>query len=332
MKELNNHIKTKKFARTYLFFGIEGFLVNRWKSALISAVLHEDDREMNMEVFRGRSEVSQIIDAAETIPFLAEHRLIVIEDSGLFSAGRSDDAAVMTDYIKSGVAESSVLIFIEQDVDKRNKLYKAIAKDGLAAEASSPKEGDAADWVLKLSTQNGLKMDKPLALYMIRTVTSDMQMMHNEIEKLAAYKGCQGEVSREDIDTICTKSLDAKIFDLMRAIGEKDVNKAQTLYRNLLTMKESPLMVLTMIARQFRYYLQCSCLSDRMNHNEIASKLALPPFAVRGFVEQSRNFSESAMMSALESCLETDYGIKSGQIGDALGVEVLIVKICTGYS
>jgi len=329
MKELDNHIKTKNFARAYLFFGTEGFLVNRWRTNLVSAVLPESGREMNMEVFRGRSEISQIIDAAETIPFLAEYRLIIIEDSGLFASGRSDDSAAMTDYIKSGIPEFAVLIFIEQDVDKRGKLYKAIAKDGLAAEAASPKEGDMADWIVKFSAQNGLKIGKPLALYMIRTVTSDMQMMHNEIEKLAAYKGYKGDITREDIDSICAKSLEAKIFDLMRAIGEKDAGKAQVLYGNLLAMKESPLMVLSMIARQFRYYLQCSYLADSMSHSEIASKLALHPFAVRSFVEQSRNFSEAAMMSALENCLETDFGIKSGQIGDALGVEVLIIKACT---
>ena len=329
MNELTNHIKTGNFANCYLFFGPEAFLSDRWLKSLISAALPEDARDMNMEVFPGKIEAARIMEAAETMPFLSDHRLIIVEGSGLFASGRKDDSESMTDFI-ADVPDSTIIIFSEKDVDKRGRLYKAVAKHGTVVEAKTPKEADLADWAVKLCASLGAKLPKPVAIYLIRNATADMSLLYNEITKLASYKIGGDIITNADVDAICTKSLEAKIFDLMRAIGNKDATRAAMLYANLIAAKESPLMVLTMLARQFRYYLQCTHLASAMSQKDIAAKLALHPFAVREFVEGGRNFSREAMLATFEACLETDYAIKSGQIGDVLGVEVLIIKTCAG--
>ncbi|MCL2376179.1 MAG: DNA polymerase III subunit delta [Defluviitaleaceae bacterium] len=327
MKELNSHIKSKNFSRCYLFFGPEAFLLDRWSKALISAVLPEEARDMNMETFEGRIEVARIIEAAETMPFLADHRLIIINDSGLFTSGRKDASEAMSEFV-TDIPENTTIIFIEKDVDKRGRLYKRTVAHGTVMEAKTPKEADLADWAVKLCASWGTKLPKSVAMYLTRTAPTDMSLLYNELAKLAAYKADGSEITNADVGAICTKSLEAKIFDLMRDIGNKDAKLATTQYANLIAAKESPLMVLSMIARQFRYYLQCTHLAPRMSQKDIATKLALHPFAVREFIEGGRNFSRPAMLTAFENCLETDFAIKSGQIGDVLGVEVLIVKIC----
>jgi len=327
MKELNNHIKSKNFSRCYLFFGPETFLLDRWGKALVSAILPEDARDMNMETFDGKAEVARIMEAAETMPFLADYRLIIVEDSGLFISGRKDASEAMAEFV-TDIPENTIIIFSEKDVDKRGRLYKRIKEHGTVMEAATPKEADLADWAVKLCASWGAKLPKSVAMYLTRTAPTDMSLLYNELAKLVAYKAGGSEITNADVDAVCTKSLEAKIFDLMRDIGNKDAKRAAAQYANLIAAKESPLMVLSMIARQFRYYLQCTYLAPKMSQKDIASKLALHPFAVREFVEGSRNFSHEAMLVAFESCLETDVAIKSGQIGDVLGVELLIVKIC----
>jgi DNA polymerase-3 subunit delta len=327
MNDLNNQIKAGNFSPCYLFYGPEAFLSTRRQKSLISAALPEDARDMNMEVFSGKIEVSRIMDAAETMPFLADRRLIIAEDSGLFQSGRKDDSESMADFLKD-IPESTIIIFAEKDADKRGRMYKAVQKHGTIVEAKTPKEADLADWAVKLSASLGAKLPKSTAIYLIRNLTADMSLLYNEIAKLAAYKSGEAEITNADVDAICTKSLEAKIFDLMRAIGNQDAKRAAALYANLIGAKESPLMVLTMLARQFRYYLQCTHLAPVMPQKDIAAKLSLHPFAVREFIEGGRNFSRAAMLAAFENCLETDYAIKSGQIGDVLGVEILIIKTC----
>ena len=328
MNNLTNQIKSGSLSPCYLFYGPETFLSGRWQKSLISAALPEDARDMNMDVFSGKVEVSRIIDAAETIPFLADRRLVIVEDSGLFQSGRKDDSESMTEFLKD-IPESTIIIFDEKDVDKLGRLYKAVQKHGTAAEAKTPKEADLADWAVKLCASLGAKLPKSTAIYLIRNSTADMSLLYNEIAKLAAYKLGDGEITNADVDALCTKSLEAKIFDLMRAIGNRDPKGAANLYANLIAAKESPLMVLTMLARQFRFYLQCTHLAPMMPQKDIAAKLALHPFAVREFIEGGRNFSRAAMLAAFENCLETDYAIKSGQIGDVLGVEVLIIRVAS---
>ena len=302
-------------------------MLGRWRKALVQAVLAEDSRDMNMEVFEGKTPAQNIIEAAETLPFMAEHRLVIVKDSGLFAAGRSEDAAVLADFVKD-IPETAILIFVEADVDKRGRLYKRIADKslGLVCEAKSPKEAELADWMVKYALRLGKKMSRSTAMGLIRMVQADMQTLCNEIEKLAAYKGEAAEINMQDVEALCVKSLEAKIFDLMKAIGSRDAKRASGLYGNLVALRESPLMVLAMVARQFRFCLQCASLN--MSQKDMAAKLGLHPFAVREFLEAAGNFSQEAMIACLEECLETDFAIKSGRIGDVIGVEVLIAKCC----
>jgi len=326
---IDNHIKTGEFARVYLLFGTERFLLSRWRDALCKAVLREDLRDMNMDVFEGAVAAQTIIDAAETMPFMADCRLIVVKDSGLFASGRSDDSATMAEYVKD-IPDTAVVLFVETDVDKRGRLYKRLADKaiGITVEAATPKDAELADWAVKYAAGLGKKMAKAVAIGLVRTVSADMQRLSTEITKLAAHAGGNPAITADDVALLCTKSLEGRIFDLMRAIGNRDAKTASVLYGNLIALKESPLMILAMIARHFRFCLQCGALAERMSQRDIAAKLSLQPFAVRDFVETARNFSQGAMIAGLTDCLETDCAIKSGEIGDVVGVEVLIVKCC----
>lgn len=329
MDALDNHIKTGDFARAYLFFGGVAFLLTRWRDALTQAILPADLRGMNMEVFEGAASADSIIEAAETMPFMAERRLVVVKDSGLFVSGRADDSAAMADYIKD-IPDTAVVMFVETDVDKRGKLYKRLADKslGFVLEAATPKEPQLADWAVGFAAELGKKMTKAVAIGLVRTVATDMQLLSTEITKLAAHAGDNPNITADDVKALCTKSLEGKIFDLMRAVCNRDAKTACRLYGDLVSLKESPLMVLTMIARQFRYSLQCGALADGMSQKDIADKLSLHQFAVREFIENARNFSQNAMIEALMNCLDTDFAIKSGEIGDVIGVEVLIAKCC----
>jgi len=332
MDLLENHIKTGDFARAYLLYGSEGFLLSHWRNALVQAISRGDSQmlEMNMDVFEGAISAEIIINAAETMPFMADCRMIIVKNSGLFASGRSDDSAAMAEYVK-GIPDTAVIVFIEADVDKRGRLYKRLADKsiGMAFEAATPKEPQLADWAVQHAAGLGKKMTKAVGLSLIRTVSADMQFLSTEIAKLVAYAGTNPTITAEDVAALCVKSIEGRIFDLMRAIGNRDAKTACRLYGDLIALKESPLMILAMIARHFRFCLQCGSLATRMSKRDIAAKLSLQPFAVRDFVETSRNFSQNAMIAGLTDCLETDCAVKSGEIGDVIGVEVLIAKCCS---
>lgn len=333
-KELNQNIKSGNFLRAYLFFGPEAFLMHHWQKRLLEAVLGTDSQtsSLNLEVFDNKVPVAHVISAAETLPFMAEYRIIMLKNSGLFEAGRKDDAEEMADFL-AHAPESTIIIFVEEKADKRLKLYKRVKEIGFIGEADTPKPNELAQWAIKLCASRGKALSSQAANYLIHNIQNDMQLLYNELEKLIGYTGDQAEITTTDIDAVCTKSLDIKIFDLMKAVGTKNARTATQLYKGLIALKESPFMILAMIARQYRFYLQCQDLAKSgMATKAIAAQLGLHPFATENFVAESRRLPTQMLINSLNECLSTDYVIKMGEMGDVAAVEFLIIKLCGGLS
>ncbi|MCL2753860.1 MAG: DNA polymerase III subunit delta [Defluviitaleaceae bacterium] len=330
-KELNQHVKIGEFVPVYLFYGTESFLIGHWQKRLLEALMPNADfsgGSLNFETMDGKTPAPIIINSAETLPFMSERRVILLRDTGLFESGRKDDSEAIAEYIKD-IPETTVIIFVESKVDKRGKLFKRVKDAGFVLEAATPQESELAEWATKLCAARGKNLARGAAFHLIRSTKADMQHLYNELEKLVSYVGDTTEITVDDVDTLCAKSLDVVIFDLTKALAVGDARTATGIYHGLIAMKESPLMVLSMIARQFRFYLQCGELAAAgMPQKDIAAKLGQHPFAVKEFVAGSRKFTKDQMLSAFENCLETDFAIKSGEIPDVLAVETLIVKLC----
>jgi len=328
MKRINADIRAGAFKRVYLLFGEESFLVRLYAERLADAVCPADARAMNAVRLEGKAATAEAVeDAAETMPFLSEYRLVLVKDSGLFEAGRKDESERMAAYLDK-IPETAVVVFAESNVDKRGRLYKAADKQGLAVEMKTPEDAELSAWVAKRMKDAGLTISGGAAAYLLRIVAHSMEALYVEADKLCAYKK-QGEITKADIDDICTKALATRIFDLTDAIGAKDAEKALQIYANMLLMKESPLMILAMMARQYRLILQCGHLAARrVPQAEAAKQLGAHPFVVKECTRQSGNFTGAVLKKGLRDCLDTDIAIKTGAMEDRLAVETLIVKYC----
>ena len=135
MKSLNEDLKSGQLNNVYLLYGEEAYLKKQYKDKLRNAMVSPDDN-MNYAYYEGKgANVKEIIDLAETLPFFAERRLIVLEDTGFFKNATAD----LADYIKE-MPETTAMIFVESEVDKRNKLYKAVQKIGTVSEMNGLNE------------------------------------------------------------------------------------------------------------------------------------------------------------------------------------------------
>ncbi len=332
MKTLIHDIQTKSFKNIYVFYGEERYLIKKYEKQLKQAAMSDDSDMMNTDVFEGKTcSVDKIMDAAETAPFFSAYRLVIVKNSELFSVGRKDDSDKMATYLSS-VPETTILLFLEEKVDKRSKIYKNInsASVGLCVEFVTPPENELAKWVIDMFKDKQYQITAAAAHYLLRNVLNDMESVLCEMEKLIDYKRGEQAVSERDVDDVCIKSLEVKIFDMVDAIGNKKPDIALDIYNNLLFLKESPLKILTMIARQFRIMMQSKYLAKKgLDPNEIAATIEQRSFVVREAIKQSRNFNFGTLMTAMDDCLACDIRIKTGKIADSLGVEMIILKYCT---
>lgn len=126
MKNIQEDIKTGNFKQAYLLYGEEAYLKQQYKHKLVQALNPEDDT-MNFNHYEGRNiDVKELIDLCETMPFFADRRVVLLEDTGFFK-NKCDELA---DYMKE-LPDYLCLIFVENEVDKRNRMYKAVKAAGL---------------------------------------------------------------------------------------------------------------------------------------------------------------------------------------------------------
>ena len=321
MQTLNQDIKDHSFKPVYLLFGEEAFLKKSYKNRLKDAITDGDT--MNYNYYEGKGmNVNEIIGLSDTMPFFSEKRLILMEDSGFFKGGAG--ANEMTQYMEH-IPETTSLVFVESEVDKRSRLYKAVKKYGYAAELSHQDSGQLARWAAGILSKNGRKITgRTMELFLSKT-GDDMENISSELEKLISYTLGRDIVT--DVETICTTQVTNKIFDMISAISARQTRKAMDLYEDLLTLKEPPMRILFLIARQFNQILQVKELVGKgMDKGTIASKLKLQPFVVGKIMLQAKTFSKEQILSYVNLCVDAEEGVKTGKLQDRLAVELLITN------
>lgn len=321
MRTIKEHIKNNTFSKVYLLYGQEDYLKTLYRNKLRNAILPSEDT-MNYSYFEGKDiDLTAVQSMADTVPFFAEHRLLILENSGLFKK-QSDFA----DYIKE-MPESSILLFVESEVDKRNKLYKAVQKIGTVSEMNGLSEQDLKMWIASILQKNGKRITEQNILYLIHKVGADMKNLQNELEKLICYAMDEPVVQREMIDEVCVEQTEGKIFDMIDAIGMKDQDRALQLYYDLLAVREKPMSILFLLLRHFNILVQVKELAHGGAANGlIASQVGIPPFTVKKYVGQTKNFRTKEIKGCIERCLEVEQQVKTGLLLDQIGVELLIVE------
>ncbi|KSV57978.1 DNA polymerase III subunit delta [Acetivibrio ethanolgignens] len=321
MQKIKEHIKNNEYKPVYLLCGTEDYLKKLYQDKLKAGILAGSD-DMNYSYFEGKeTEPLKIMEAADTLPFFSEHRLICVKNSGLFKS--SNDLA---DYLKT-MPDSTHIVFVEKEVDKRNRLYKAVKELGYISEMNGMDERNLKLWVSTTLKASGKKITESSALYFLNKCGTDMVLLSQELEKLICYAYDRDVIKNEDIDAVCTTLVTGKVFQMIDAIASGRQGQALTLYYDLLTLREKPLSILFLLSRQFNILLQVKELSGHgYNNSIIASKVSLPPFAVNKYIAQAKNFSKTRLIEALEACASIEEQIKTGRLNETMGIELLIVS------
>lgn len=322
MKSINEDLKNNQFKGVYLLYGEEAYLKRLYKNKLRAALTAPDD-SMNYTYYEGKGiNPNEIIDMAETMPFMAEKRLIVIENSGFFK-NKCDELA---DYFEDP-SDSTCFVFVEAEVDKRSRLYKRVKERGRIAELNAQDEKSLVRWIVGSLNRENKKITQSAAALFITKTGADMENIQKELEKLICYVGERDSINIEDVEAICTTVITNNIFEMIDAIAKKQQKKALELYYDLLTLKEPPMRILFLITRQFNLLLQVKDLA-RLGFNtaETAKKAGLHSFVAGKYVSQSKSFDSKWLADAVEICAGTEEAVKTGRINDILSVELLIVQ------
>ena len=322
MKSLNEDIKSGKFKNVYLLYGEEAYLKKQYKDRMKKAIIPDGDT-MNYAYYEGKGiNPAELVDLAETMPFFAERRLIVAENSGFFKNATPE----LADYIKS-MPDTTCLLFIENEVDKRGKMYKAVKDRGRIVEMGRQDEKTLLYWIAGNVKKEGRQIKESTARYLVSKTGTDMENLEKELEKLFSYTLGKDEITAADIDDICTTQITNKIFDMIEAVAAKRQKQALDYYYDLLALKEPPMRILYLLSRQFKLLLEVKDLMGRGNDKaQIAKTAKLHPFVAGKYMQQCRTFSKAELRDIMEEAASTEEMVKTGRMNDVMSVEIFIVK------
>lgn len=322
MKNIQADIKSGNFKQAYLLYGEETYLKQQYKQNLVRA-LNPDEDTMNFHHYEGKgTDVRELIDLCETMPFFADRRVVLLEDTGFFK----NKCEELADYMKE-LPEYLCLVFVESEVDKRSRMYKAVKGCGTISEFAKQDEKTLIRWAAGLLGKEGRKItQRDMELLLTKTGT-DMGNIRMELEKLISYTHGRDVVTAEDIEEICTTQTTNQIFAMVKAVTEKNQKRALELYYDLLTLKEPPMRILFLLAKQYRQLLQAKQFGAAgLAQPEIAAKLGVPAFVVRNIMTCARAYSVSELEQAVADFVDAEEAVKTGRLEDKLSVELLIIK------
>lgn len=322
MKTIDNDIKFGQIKNAYLLYGEERYLVRQYRDKLKKALVAEDDT-MNFTSFEGEDiNVKEIIDLAETLPFFAERRVIFIEGSKLFKKGGDELGEYMAEF-----PETTFFVFVEEEVDKRSKLYKAITKCGNAVEFVTQTDETLMKWVGARIGKEGKNITQAAYQSFISKTGTDMGNIERELEKLICYTMDKDVIEPEDVEAITTEQISNKVFEMVDAIASHKQKIALDLYYDLLALKEPPMRIFFLITRQFQILLTVKVMSNQgFGNKDIAAKAGCPEWAVRKYQAQAKSFSLEQIKNAIEEGVSYEEAVKTGNLGDQMAVELFIVK------
>lgn len=321
MQRINDDIKTGQLKKIYLLCGEEAYLRKQYRDRLKEAIIGDDT--MNYYYHEGKELFTgEIIDLSETLPFFAERRLILLENSGLFKSGGEE----LADYLK-GDTGSTYFVFVEAEADKRSRLYKTVKDTGYVAEFKVQEEAVLKRWIVSRVRKEGKEISGQAVDHLIRMTGTDMETISRELEKLFCYCLDRPEITGNDMDAICVKQLTSHIFDMVGAIAEKKQKRALSLYYELVALKEPPMRILFLVARQFNLLLQVKELKKKGYANKaVGEKVGLPAFIAGKYMAQADGFSEEELRAALRACVEAEEAVKTGRMNDSMSLELLIIR------
>ena len=333
-RKIFREIKAGGLQGAYLFFGEEEYVKQQALHQAIEALVNPLLKDLNYTQIDGTQvDLDTIINACETLPFMADKRLVIVKDLSILN-GKSDgdiDENRFLDYIKNMSETTCLILYCRGSIDKRKKIYRYIYSTGKALEFQHLNDRELYTWINQTVERQGKKIAYDAIRHLVDLVGNNLEDISNELKKVISYVGERTVIDVETMEQIIVPTLEQSIFTLVDAIGEKKTHEALMVLGNLIYGRGQAIQpILAMIARQFRLILQSKSYHEMgYTYETIATKLKQRLFVVRKCLSQGRNFTIEQLKRGLDLCLKVDYGIKVGRIQDTMGLELIIIKMCS---
>ena len=291
-------------APVYVLHGDQPILVERAVAAIREAAVPAGARAFNYDVVDGKVTGAQIVALAQTLPMMAQRRMVYVRDLAAVAAG---DADALVAYL-GDPNPTTVVVAVTSKLDKRQKLFAAAAKKGYLHVLEAPRQ--LAPWARAEATSRGVKIEGAAIQRLVDAVGDDLSRLALAIEQLGIYAGDRA-VTAADVDELVADTRERSVFELTDAIGAADRGRALAAVSALCDQRESAVGVVVMLARHVRQLALVHALRERgVQRGEWAGRIGVPPFVIDKLIQQARSFAPDALADATRALAEADRALK----------------------
>jgi len=320
LKVLDEDIKNKKLHGLYLFFGNEAYDIESYVEK-IKKCFSNLEAGVNFFVL-DKSSIDSLADICESVSFFGLEKLVVIKNTGL---------KFNKDILENITNPELVIVIVEDNVDKRTSEYKYLTKKAVCVEFSKLNEKDAIFFVKRMLNAYKINVSDEVAKYLVNVCTADKQILINEFRKIVSYLNAGESLTKEIIDKICSKTLDAKIFDLMDLIIGKKKKEAILTLEDILAQGTYIGIITSMIFKQIKQIYQIKLLEKQMLEEgislDISKELGIHPFVFSKLKVASSMYTLEHLEELMLDFDKYDENSKTGKMDTVLGLKTIILKI-----
>jgi len=303
-----SNLKNQIYHPVYLLFGEESFFIDEISDYIEKNVLSEQEKEFNQSVVYGKdAKVPAIISMAKRYPMMANYQVLIVKE-----AQELDDVEDFLPYVENPLTSTLlVLCYKYGKVDKRKAFYKTVDKTGIAFESPRIYDNKIPDWIESYVGKIGYTITQKANYMLLEFLGNDLSKIVNEIGKLTINIPRGSQITEDYIERNIGISKDFNVFELQKALGKKDVYKANQIIRYFAANpRENPLVkVLPILFSFFSKILLLHYIEDK-SRNGAASALSVNPFFIQDYQAAARNYPPAKVIQVISLLREYDLKAK----------------------
>lgn len=307
-----NDIKAGAIKPIYFLMGEEPYYIDKLTEYMEANLLAEEEKGFNQTVLYGRDvSVDDIVSTAKRYPMMAERQVVIVREAQELS--RTIDK--LENYAENPMPTTVlVMAYKYKTLDKRKKVTKLLGKHGLVYESKKLYENQVGDWLKRVLAGKKLNIEPKAAAMLVDFLGTDLSKIANELDKLAIILPQGSTVTPEIIEENIGFSKDFNVFELRKAIGEKNIKKAYQIAQYFADNPKDNPLVLT-VGQTFGFFIQLlkyHGLKDK-NPKNVASALGINPFFVKEYDVAVKNYPMKKVSQIVASLRDID--VKSKGVG-----------------
>lgn len=329
LRTLQQSLAQNKINHAYTIMGDDSYLIQEAADAIKNHFFAEGQGfDFNYDCcYASEAKAVNIADIIETLPMMADHRLVVVKEAHLL---KDADWQIFEETFAKGLLKTVVVFIFEAKVDKRKKFFKWLTSGTTIVELKTPYDNQIPSWIHYMASRQELKLDQSAALQLLHLVGANLSELNNEIIKLKSFYASEDRVLFiDDILKVVSKKRIENVFDLTSAVGAGD--KAQSLYflEQLIEQGQNEVGVLSLLTRHMRILKKLlEGQAQNLSQKQLSSKVGVSPYFLAEYVNQSKKWSVSKIEKVYDLMLDTDRALKSSPVSSKIWLENFIIQTC----